>query len=383
MLATTIFFLVVGLLLAIVVGVNLSSNIVEIEMYFMFWLMYIITLATLSNVGLSIYYYFQTRHKAGPRGNRGPRGDPGDPGSSGKCDPNCRNKICSESVLEQMTQQIRQLSGDARFQSSDINNAYIRKTITRICGSPQFQQLAPLKGPAALIDYIKGIWRDITQRLYEEGGQRYFRTVGAEQAFDWQSGNNPWDEFKKYGIYYWGLDKSYRPTIEYMNDKDGTVPRDPFVEMDDIENIDKPKASILGFINADSEGEVYNITKQRRGTYIMEASLAATNITIQQKYDGHTSSRPKEPVPTMTFMVKHPTQPDQCLEINGQVTKWRMCDPYTKQQRFSLEWSDVGKREFRMKAHNSKYLVGSGSKMQVVDGKSVGNIYSFDGKSSK
>lgn len=379
MLATTIFFIVVGLLLAIVVGINLSTNITEPVLYFMFWLMYAITIATLSNVGLSIYYYFQTRHIAGPRGNRGPRGDPGSPGPSGKCDPNCRNKICSSSVLEQMAQQIRQLSGDASFQSTDINNVYVRKTITRICGSPQFQQLAPLKGPTALIDYIKGIWLDITQRLYEEGGQRYFKTVGAEQTFDWQSGSNPWDEFKKYGIYYWGLDKSYRPTIEYISDKDGTVPSDPFTEIENRED-NKPNASILAFINANSEGEIYNITKQRRGTYIMEASLAATNTTIQQKYDGHTSSRPKGPVPTMTFMVKHPSQPDQCLEVTGSVTKWRMCDPYMEQQRFRLEWSDVGKREFQMVAHNSKYLVGSGSKMKVHSSKGVGNIYSFDNK---
>jgi len=382
MLATTIFFVIVGILISIVVGINLANDIVEPELYFMFWLMYIITLATLSNVGLSGYYYYQTRHKSGPRGTRGPRGESGTSGPSGKCDPNCRNQICSNSVLEQMAQQIRQLSGDANFQASDINNVYLRNTINRICGSPQFQQLAPLKGPTALIDYIKSIWLDITQRLYEEGGQRYFKTVGAEQAFDWQSSNNPWDEFKKYGVYYWGLDKKYRPTMQYITDTDGTVPTDPFTKDGstsdmDTENANRPKSSVLEFINAESSGELYNVTKRQRGTYIIEASMAATNTTINQKYSGSTKNIPKTPVPSMTFMLKHPVQTDKCLQINGRMTNWNMCDPYMKEQRFKLEWSDVGNREFRLMAHNGKYIIGSGDKIQLVDNKTIGNIYKF------
>lgn len=386
MLATSIFFMIVGILIAIVIGINLADEITEPELYFMFWLMYIITLATLSNVALSAYYYYQTRHKSGPRGNRGPRGDPGLSGTSGKCDPNCRNRICSESVLEQMAQQIRQISGDISFQSSDINNVYLRNTINRICGSPQFQQLAPLKGPTALIDYIKGIWLDITQRLYEEGGLRYFKTVGAEQAFDWQSGNNPWDEFKKYGVYYWGLDKKYRPKMAYMKNTDGTIPSDPFTNSNnnnndrETEHPNRPKASVLGFINAESSGELYNVTKNQRGTYIVEASMAATSNTVNQKYDGNTNSRPKAPVPSMTFMIKHPAQTDQCLGINGRVARWSMCDPYSKIQRFTLEWSDVGKREFRLRAHNGRYIVGSRDRFQIVDSKTIGNVYRFHNK---
>lgn len=373
MIATAAFFLIVGLLLAVVIGISLAANIVEPEIYFLFWLMYIITVATLVNIGFSIYYYTQTKDKRGPRGPRGPRGDTGDSGPSGKCDPGCRNKICTNAILEQMAQQIRQLSADPSFQSADIRNVYILKTIRRICNSEQFQQLVPLKGPTALIDYIKGIWHDITMRLYEEGGQRYFKTVGAEQAFDWRTGTNPWDEFKKYGVYYWGLDKGYRPEIQRI--KDGTVPDDPFTSMLNNNETDdtRVRVSILGFINSKSKGEVYNVTLDKRGTYIMEASMATPSKTIMQKYGNKTP----DTVPSMTFMIRHPYRPDQCLAVMGRVTKWTMCDPYSANQRFQLDWDNIGNRKFRLKAYNGSYIAGAGNKMQVVDTKTVGNVYKF------
>lgn len=380
MIATAAFFSIVGILLAIVIGISLASEIEEPELYFMFWLMYIITVATLVNIGMSIYYYLLTKDKKGPRGPRGERGDHGPNGPNGKCDPNCRNRVCSNAVIEQMAQQIRQLSGDPTFQSSDIRNVYVLKTIRRICSSEQFQQLAPLKGPTALIDYIKGIWHDITPLLYEEGGQRYFKTVGAEQAFDWRTGHNPWDEFKKYGVYYWGLDKRYRPKVTYdnsSNNRDGTVPSDAFEALMDSSTNATPKSSILGFINAESNGEIRNITTDKRGTYIIEASMTPVSRTVNQKYDGMPDKKQPKHIPPMLYMIRHPSQPDRCLDVTGSVTKWKLCDPYKTSQQFHLDWTNVSKRQFRMKAHNNRYLVGSGSKFQVVDTRTVGNEYRF------
>lgn len=387
MIATTVFFIVVGIILAIVIGVNLATDINEPELYFMFWLMYIITVATLVNIGMSIYYYLTTKDKRGPRSPRGNRGDPGTSGPTGKCDPNCRERVCSDSVLEQMTQQIRQLSGDPSFQKSDIRNVYLLKTIRRICGSPQFKQLAPLKGPTALIEYIKGIWSEITRLLYEEGGQRYFKTVGAEQTFDWRNGKNPWSEFKKYGVYYWGLDKQYRPKVTFTDKTDGTVPSDAFEALMDSDNNNNnnnngdnnsvPSSSILGFINADSNGEIMNITTGKPGTYIIEASMAKASQTVMQKYGGKADNSKSLHIPPMTYMVRHPSQPDRCLDVTNKLLKWRLCDPYRKNQYFKIDWTDMSKRQFRLKAHNSKYLVGNGSKFQVVDTLSVGNEYRF------
>lgn len=404
MIATSIFFTIVGIMLAIVIGVNIGSDIDEPELYFMFWLMYIITVSTIVNIGFSIYYYMKTRHIRGPRGSRGQRGDLGTSGPSGKCDPGCRNKVCTDTILEQMAQQIRQLSADPAFQSSDIRNAYLRKTIRRICHSPQFQQLAPLKGPTALIDYIKGIWSEITTLLYEEGGQRYFKTVGAEQAFDWRNGNNPWDEFKKYGVYYWGLDKDQRPEIIYTNDKtvvDGSIPVDAFNTLmgaganNNSNNNgnnnngvnsgrdDKPRASILGFINAESSGEIYNVTKNRRGTYIIEANMVKPSKTIMQKYTANTTTSANKHIPALTYMVRDPSQPEKCLDTSGKYTAWKLCDPFNSSQRFTMDWTNVADRQFRLKSVDGRYLVGSGSKFMLTDNKTVGNEYRFQSRDEK
>ena len=51
------------------------------------------------------------------------------------------------------------------------------------------------------------VWFDL---LYKAGGKKYFDTIGAEADFDWL-GTNPFDEIKKYDIYYWGITRDFRP----------------------------------------------------------------------------------------------------------------------------------------------------------------------------
>ena len=48
--------------------------------------------------------------------------------------------------------------------------------------------------------------------LYEQGGLRYFQTIGAETEFEWLK-ENPFDEMKKYDVFYWGMGKQYRPQL--------------------------------------------------------------------------------------------------------------------------------------------------------------------------
>ena len=81
-----------------------------------------------------------------------------------------------------------------------------------MCQSPQFKQLIPYKGANNLISYLKEIWSVIVESIYDSGGMNYFKTIGAENDWDWVE-NNPWNEFKKYDVYYWGLDKAYRPKV--------------------------------------------------------------------------------------------------------------------------------------------------------------------------
>ena len=57
MFTLSIFLIVVGLLLAIFIGINLSSNIDDVVLYFLFWLMYFITITTFVSISSAVYFY--------------------------------------------------------------------------------------------------------------------------------------------------------------------------------------------------------------------------------------------------------------------------------------------------------------------------------------
>ena len=96
-----------------------------------------------------------------------------------------------------------------------------------MCASDEFKQLAPYNGPLNLINYLKSIWEIWFDLLYDAGGIKYFQNIGAESEFDWLK-ENPFDELKKYDVFYWGMGKQYRPQIidKCYNSIDGVNPSD-------------------------------------------------------------------------------------------------------------------------------------------------------------
>lgn len=198
-------------------GLYLSVYIVETTDYVFFWIMYILSAVTLLNIFGGIYFYSVMKNKTGPRGPRGIKGEVGDTGKTGRCTVECRNNMCQISTLQHIIDTLNSLeksygdAGDLQV-DTDLRNPYIKEKVKAICNSDEYQQMAPIKGPEVLTDYIKSIWTDITTRLYNSGGLNYFRTIGAEYDWDWLD-ENPWDEFKKYDIYYWGMGHEYRPIL--------------------------------------------------------------------------------------------------------------------------------------------------------------------------
>ena len=208
-----IFGIIISIILVIIIGLNLSSDIETTIVYFLFWLLYILTILTIINIILSIYYYVNMRNKRGPSGIRGPTGDDGDPGDAGKCALNCRESICTTQITESIINQLQ------TFESKPIqlNNVFIRQKIKSICNSPEFQQMSPYKGANNLIKYLIEIWRIWIDLLYSAGGRIYFETIGAEMEWEWTA-DNPFDEMKKYDVFYWGLGKEYRPVLKDVCD---------------------------------------------------------------------------------------------------------------------------------------------------------------------
>ena len=264
---------VVFLLLIIVFGFSLSRNIIGTYEKLIFWMLYLISIGTTAILIYGFYINRSLKNLRGPRGPRGEPGDSGEQGITGLCDPNCRNKICditilkaigrklgqlererkgeiisddekkaidyifyydslnltSDEIQEKMTQNIKEnkLKNNSEFISieyikktlSDVNtennievtNLYIKEKVKSMCHSKQFKELSPVRGPQKLIEYLKDIWVDWAELIYNAGGGvEYFTTVGAENDFEWVK-NNPFNELKRYDVFYWGLPSSGRP----------------------------------------------------------------------------------------------------------------------------------------------------------------------------
>ena len=204
-----IFIAVIGIIILIGIGLEVSKGIDDFVIYILFWMLYIITIVTFINIVLVGNYYLTMRNKQGPPGLPGPSGDIGNKGDAGLCDPACRDGICETQVLKLITDELK-----ARGQgvSANLNNIYIKSKVRQMCGSDEFKQLSPYNGPYNLINYVKDIWKLWFDLIYNAGGSAYFENVGAESDFDWLT-NNPFDELKKYDIFYWGMGKQYRPLV--------------------------------------------------------------------------------------------------------------------------------------------------------------------------
>ena len=217
-----LFFISIAVMMIIVLGLNLSRTIETPIIYFLFWLLYIITILSTVNIILSIYYYLAVRNKTGPAGPRGPDGDQGELGDVGKCDPNCRESICTDKIINTVQEYLGTLEPNKPIK---LNNVFIKEKIKSLCQSQQFQELSPYKGADNLISYLVEVWKLWVDLLYAAGGRIYFETIGAEMEWEWVE-NNPYEEIKKYDVFYWGLDKEYWPEIVdqcYTKDASGNL----------------------------------------------------------------------------------------------------------------------------------------------------------------
>lgn len=391
-----IFLIVVGLILFILGGISLSSTIKETTPYLIFWFMYVISIATLGNIFISIYYYFVMKDKTGPKGPRGPRGDSGDIGKDGICTSGCRNQICVKSIQDTMVEILNKLEKESGnynsdFTTEDIRNVYLKEKMKSMCESTEYQQLIPYKGAKNLITYMSNIWGEITERIYNAGGISYFKTIGAENDWDWVD-ENPWSEFKKYDIYYWGLTKDYRPQLKDKCDNsklNGVFDGSRYPDHRHLSKIKTPypdgnykepskkdsKYSIISYINTpatvsskkSSDGvnpytSAFN-TNNKVPIKIYNAFTYKPTPEIQQTYEaGEGAMKPKKLKP-MSYLIAHNDNDTACASMNklGSVS-YKTCDPYDSSQIFTL-----------------KYDAGTGGKMQnfkishVVSGNMVGN----------
>ena len=99
--------IVIGSVLAIVLiaayiflGMKISESIINADVKIFFWALYTVTLLTIVNLSMSIYFYTNIANKKGPLGPRGLKGKLGGKGDSGNCNDTCRTKTVQIMIEE-------------------------------------------------------------------------------------------------------------------------------------------------------------------------------------------------------------------------------------------------------------------------------------------
>jgi hypothetical protein len=367
--------------------------------------MYFITIGTIVNIIMTVYYYYVMKTKTGPRGPQGERGDKGESGPVGKCTADCKNNACYTDVLDHIVSVInteeKRNGNPSTFTTADLKNVYVKSKMKSICSSPEFQQLAPYKGAQSLVNYLKTVWTDIIKLIYSSGGINYLKTVGAEHDWDWTTAN-PWDEFKKYDIYYWGLGKEYRPQLvdkcvaQPGNNAsaDSYPPKTYFSGggtgdyVKSSKTVPDSKYSILSYVNIPT-GKIDKATNRDIIQAINQRTNQQLNLyntynfepsaEVKAKYDAGKMSKMAEPVKPLSFMIGLEKQPNTCYSVasGSNVITPKPCDPYDSNQVFQLDFQADKANTFKVKHGSSgRYIANSsGSKYLKVDTR--GDVYTF------
>jgi hypothetical protein len=394
------------LIISILIGNYLSYKITDTTEYILFWFMYILSILTLLNIGGAGYYYISLKNKVGPRGPRGPQGDVGEIGETGQCSVSCRNNSCQLGIQQKIIDTINELErsygdpGDLTVET-DLRNPYIKEKIKAICNSIEYQQMAPIKGVEALIKYLESIWVDITTRLYNSGGVNYFRTIGAEYDWDWLD-ENPWDEFKKYDVYYWGMGKEYRPRIIDDRIEDGEDGKDikdadefpipnnrktgddemiePGNEIQSTTEKKDVKYSILGYINipiTEKDGKTIIATVKGKSTKKIKLYNVHTFINSDEILSQYSKTRNIRYLNPLSFMVVSPNG-NKCIKYIESI-EYEVCNSYEPAFIFHIEMDDTPNSklmDFKLKhTATDKYLQISGNNYILTE--EAGTIFTF------
>lgn len=380
-------------------GYYLSYKIIEPLEKFFFWILYLLSILTLLSIVLVIFGYLRMRTKSGPRGPKGVKGPQGEIGETGYCDVSCRNNTCQTILYEHIISVLNALDkdngglGDLKVET-DLRNPYIKEKIKSMCLSDEYQKTVPFKGVETLNNYIKSIWTEITTLLYNNGGLNYFRTIGAEYDWDWMD-NNPWDEFKKYDIYYWGMGKEYLPRIKeesitnnnskdiYETDeypvKENSKYGNNGISTSELDTTTEQKAikySILGYLNVplvenDGKSIIIKVKDSARKVVLYNVHTFENSEEILSQYTKTMNIRYLNP---LSYLVSNVNSPHKCF--TGKENKMSVCNSFNKDYIFNIEIIDNENskmNEFYLQhTETGLYLnINSGNKLTSKDNATI------------
>lgn len=225
-------FIAMGL---IFMGLHLSKDIQNSTFLVLFWIIYLLVTSTFFNVFLLGYFWSVVRKKTGPIGIKGPKGSIGDRGSSGKCIGNSNQNIAVFQIIQYLNKTHKENLIKLNLDSNDnkysilenesdknkLKNKFMDRKIRSMVFSNQFESLLevmPLDiltnddkqvSLNYLITYLQKIVAEWYHLIYHQKEDWFYQEYDDMKA-DWKE-NNPFDEVRKYDVFYWGTQRTFKP----------------------------------------------------------------------------------------------------------------------------------------------------------------------------
>ena len=124
----------------IFLGIKMSENIKQQEIKMLFFALYGMTIFTIFNLVISVYFFTALRHKRGPAGPKGKKGELGDKGTNSACDqPSCLRKSLQNIIVKQLESDQNppiSLTGKQRTMICSLNKQLSEQNLQKLVVPP-------------------------------------------------------------------------------------------------------------------------------------------------------------------------------------------------------------------------------------------------------
>lgn len=103
-------------------AVKMSESIVKAELKMFFFGLFFVTIITVFNILLSVYFIIKAKDKTGPRGRKGLKGTIGEPGEDGICQESCKKNSIHQMIIKQLDNDENNLNETEMKQLCDLKN---------------------------------------------------------------------------------------------------------------------------------------------------------------------------------------------------------------------------------------------------------------------
>lgn len=83
-------------------AIKMSESIVKAELKMFFFGLFFVTIITIFNILLSVYFIIKAKDKTGPRGRKGLKGTIGEPGEDGICLESCKKNSIHQMIINKL-----------------------------------------------------------------------------------------------------------------------------------------------------------------------------------------------------------------------------------------------------------------------------------------